>query len=481
MKKVIPFLFLTLLAVFSGNAQTYNLSDILMYAMNHSPRVEIIGYQQASTNYSYRAYRASLLPQLQLTGNLPGFNRTINNITQPDGTIQFVPQRQAFSQAGVSFNQNINPLGGSIFLSSGVSRFDQFGGKSNTLWQSSPLVFGYNQPLFQFNQLKWQREMAELNYDQGTRQIKQSMEQLLSEVTGLYFDLYIAQENMVRARRNELANDSLYTLSTGRYNVGKISENELLQIELNLMTARNEVESSERNISNLRLQLKQLIGDSTGRKITMLPPAITYFPVMQVDTVLQMAWANGTRELELEISRMNAERVKKQVYSDSRFNGNLSVAFGLNQTAPSLDASYQNLLDRQSFTINYSMPAFTWGKNKADRIAADNQYKATTTQIELNRQDFEREVRSLVASYNQLTKSLTLAAKADTIALRRYEVIRKRYLIGKVGITDLYIAQNEKDAARIAHLNQLKECWSAYFMIRRLTLEDFNVLIMPDL
>ncbi len=33
-------------------------------------------------------------------------------------------------------------------------------------------------------------------------------------------------------------NDTLYKISTGRFNVGKIAENELLQVELHLMNAR---------------------------------------------------------------------------------------------------------------------------------------------------------------------------------------------------------------------------------------------------
>ncbi len=73
----------------------------------------------------------------------------------------------------------------------------------------------------------------------------------------------------------------------------------------------------------------------------------------------------------------------------------------------------------------------------------------------------------------QLQQQVGIAAKADTVATRRFEVAKNRYLIGKIDITDLFDAQREKDAARQAYIETMQQFWQSYFNLRRLTLYDF--------
>ena len=64
--------------------------------------------------------------------------------------------------------------------------------------------------------------------------------------------------------------------------------------------------------------------------------------------------------------------------------------------------------------------------------------------------------------------------KSDTIGQKRYDIAIKRYLIGKIGITDLNIAQQEKDNSRQNFVSALRGFWTAYFDLRRKTLYDFE-------
>jgi outer membrane protein TolC len=67
-----------------------------------------------------------------------------------------------------------------------------------------------------------------------------------------------------------------------------------------------------------------------------------------------------------------------------------------------------------------------------------------------------------------------LAAKADTVAAKQFDVAKNRYIIGKIAILDLYNAQTEKDAAVIARVQSLRSYWAAYSHLRRVTLYDFE-------
>jgi len=53
-------------------------------------------------------------------------------------------------------------------------------------------------------------------------------------------------------------------------------------------------------------------------------------------------------------------------------------------------------------------------------------------------------------------------------------VAKERYVIGKIDVPILFIAQSEKDNARRADVQTLWDYWSTYFRVRRLTLYDFE-------
>ena len=57
---------------------------------------------------------------------------------------------------------------------------------------------------------------------------------------------------------------------------------------------------------------------------------------------------------------------------------------------------------------------------------------------------------------------------------KQFEVARNRYIIGKISNTALYIAQEEKDEAVLAYVQALRNYWTSYYHLRRVTLYDFE-------
>src|SRR2546430_13807010 len=76
---------------------------------------------------------------------------------------------------------------------------------------------------------------------------------------GAFFDVSAARVAPDKAEKNAAVNDTLYKLNTGRLEVGKIGENDLLQSELALVRARTTLQSArldlERATDGLRLSL----------------------------------------------------------------------------------------------------------------------------------------------------------------------------------------------------------------------------------
>ena len=79
-----------------------------------------------------------------------------------------------------------------------------------------------------------------------------------------------------------------------------------------------------------------------------------------------------------------------------------------------------------------------------------------------------------VMQFNLQDDQLRIAAKSDTVAQMRFNVIKQRFYIGKIDVTDLNIALRERDDATRNYLTALQNYWSYFFNIRRLTLYDFE-------
>lgn len=456
-----------------GYAQTYTLTSAIDYAVNHSLMRERIDLDYLASEASFEAYRASRLPQLSLDAGIPGFSRTIRSVTQPDGTITFVPISQTFSNAGLGFNQFINPTGSQLYIRSSLNRFALIG-DSAALWQASPLVFGVSQPVFGVSTRRFDNQIEGLRFEVQTKRKLRDMEQLKVEVASRYFDVYLAQEDVRISELNVALNDSLYRLSKGRYNVGKISENDLLQVELNVIRAKNQLEIAQTGLANAKANLNILLGRSPDAFIRAVPELELPNPEIPIVLAVEKAFANGMQELQRRLSLLNAKRDFINQKNATRPTGFIQAEVGLNRAGETLDNAYDNLQSQQSATFNISVPIVTWGQNKNIRKRAEMQYQSMQVSAELQRLDLEQAVKSSVLNYLQAQSSLEIASKADTIAQKRYAAARNRYLIGKIGITDLFIAQQERDAARRGYLTTLRQFWVSYFGLRSLTLYDFE-------
>jgi outer membrane protein TolC len=53
-------------------------------------------------------------------------------------------------------------------------------------------------------------------------------------------------------------------------------------------------------------------------------------------------------------------------------------------------------------------------------------------------------------------------------------VAYNRYVIGRIDIDNLYVAQAEKDQALNQYVQALRAHWQAYYRLRQLTLYDFD-------
>ncbi len=459
----------------SQTKNTYTLAQVIELARSQSP-----SFLQAKNNklnrfWQYRTYLSNYMPQLALSGTLPNYNRSIQPITLPDGTVAYINQSLAQNNLQLSLVQNIGLTGGTISVNSSVGRIDIFGNNTNTSFLSTPMFISINQPLFQYNRLKWDKKIEPLRFQESQRKYNEDLEALSVRATQLYFDVLLSQITIDLANKNLANNDTIFQISQGRFSMGKIAENELLQVELSVMNARQQLTQAQLELQNNLLSIKIFLGNKEefGNFLLQEPQDLPDFEINE-QIALEQAKQNRERYIAFKRRKLEAEAEVARAKGNTGLQANISASFGLTQTALTLTESYQNPKDQQIANVTFQVPLVTWGRRQAQvktAIANEEVQKSIITQEELT---FEQEVLQKARQLKILKEQLKIARKSDDIGQRSYDIAQQRYLISKITINELINILQAKDNAKRNYLFALRNFWIAHFELRQLTLYDFE-------
>ena len=454
----------------------YTLNDVIELAQKQSPDALIAKHKFISSYWTYRNFKADYLPELRLDANIPNINRTIASVPLEDGSINYVPQSQSSYFVGMSLKQNIGFTGGSVSLNTGLSRMDNFYKDTTTTQYLANMVnIVINQPIFNYNPYKWDKKIKPIEYEAAKREVVEQNEKVASIAVNYFFNLLISQLDREIARKNQANYDTLYKIAQGRYTLGKIAENDLLQLELNLLNAVSAVETSDLNYENSFFVFKSYLRLTGDFDVELIPPTITYVTAISPDKAIVEAKNNSSEILALKSRLLVAESRVNWAKTQGGFNADLYAVLGLSQTSDVISNAYNNPLDEEMVVLGMTIPILDWGKTKGEIKLAESNQNLEVTSVEQAMIDFSQNVFINVMEYNMQKNQLIIAAKSDTVAQKRFDITQKRYMIGKINdVLELRMAQLDNDNAKVGYYRSLMTYWKSYYDIRRLTLYDFQ-------
>lgn len=419
------------------------------------------------------AYGDRLLPQLSLSGNLPNYSHQIVNVIQPDGSQIFTPLQQTTSSLGLSVSQKLPFSGGNLSVTSSLQQFRISGAQAVNTWSSVPVTVSLNQPILRPNAVRWDTRQQDLTTEVARRQYLEAMEGVASQTASAFFDLYSARVQVANATRNVAVNDTLYTLNKGRFEVGKIGENDLLQSELALLRARTSLSQAQLDYGRALGAFRLAINVPEGTPIEIV--VTSDIPVVTIDTMraVQEALRNSSAIETLALQAVQATRAVNEARYSEGPGATLQASMGFNASGAQVSAAYRNLLQAQQFSLSVQVPLVQWGAHSADVQAAESDRRSVTAQSAVKREQVIQNARFAALQVEQAASNLAVSAKADTVAAKRFAVAYERYVIGKIDVDALYLAQNDKDSALQQYVQALRGYWAAYYQLRQSTLYDF--------
>ena len=426
-----------------------------------------------AARYRDRAFYSGMLPQLSLGGTVPSYNRSIIQVVQPDGSTLFRPQDQTNATMTATVSQKLPVFGGDFFVTSSLARVSVSGDNAFRNYSSTPISFGLRQPIRRPNTMAWDRREQPIRWEVADRQYLEAREDIALQTANLFFDAYAAQVAFNNAIKNAATNDTLFTLNKGRYEVGKIGENDLLQSELALLRSRTTLDGArleqDRTIAALRLALNLPAGAPLEISVS------SDVPDVQADTTRAVSEAMRNRSSVSDVALQEVQS-KRRVTEAKLANGigaTVLASYGYNATGPEASTAYQNLQEARTFSLALSVPLIQWGSHKEGVRAAEAERERVVNLGKATLEQTAQEAHFAALQLSQARRGLALSAKGDTVAAKRFEVAFNRYIIGKIVIDNLFTAQNEKDQALNQYVQALRTYWQAYYRLRRLTLYDF--------
>ena len=346
---------------------------------------------------------------------------------------------------------------------------------------------GLQQPINGYNGFHWERQIEPLKYQAAQRQYIQTLEQVSLRAVNYFFDLALAQKNLDIAKVNYSNADTLYRIAKGRYQLGTIAENELLQMELSYLNAGTDLNSAQIDLAIKKFQLNSFLG--LGQEVNIDLDVSIDIPEIEINLqkALDQAQTNNPDVLDRQQQLLEADQEVDRTRSQKGLNATINASFGLSQRSDKLTTLYADPQDQERVRVGLTIPLVDWGLGRGKYRMAQSAQEVAKTNVHQAEMDFQQEVLLEVMQFNLQDDQLKIAAKADTVGTSRYFVTKERFLIGRISVLDLNVAQTEKDEATRRFIAALRNYWTYFYTIRSLTLydwinakpleEDFDVLL----
>lgn len=475
MKVIITVILLFLLRLLTaqGLPDTISLEQVQNLA-----RQRALSIRSAQTNLDIAEldqdlYRARTKPRLDFSANLPNYFSSFSETTQPDGTVAFRPISINNSFAQLSLSQPITATGGTIFVRTNIQRFDDYE-NDQTNYNGFPVRIGFTQPIFGFNQWKWQKKILPLASEEARSLHAAELQEVSALATRLFFELLIADQDRQIALGNQAANERLFTIAKERYELGKINRGDLVQLELELAASGQNLIRADRSVAQASLSIRTLLGENfkvaklvPKQQLSINAPRVDPTQALKLSRTRRPETITQQRRL-LEAQR-DLERTRKEFGPQLQFNASL----GLVRSDPELSKIYSDPQNEQIVSLQFSIPILDWGERKLSIKQATATRDFVEQQNDQEQLSLENDLLLAVDQWNQLAAELELSDRIRALAAERFEISSESYLLGSIPLTELTLAQQNRDQLARAYLSTLTTYWLTYAELQRLTLYDF--------
>ena len=309
-------------------------------------------------------------------------------------------------------------------------------------------------------------KLSAMDVELAVEQARSSRIDMIEQVSKAFYQVLLAKDSYNVYKRvydNAVEN---HKIVEKRYAVGQVSEYDFIRSQVTVSNAEPNVFGAENSIVLALWQLKALLGVDLDMNVDCAGSLADYEVDMtsQINMDGTLAENSAMRQLDIQ------ERMLEQALKLKRAANLPSLAASINYQFTAMDESFALAHYRwnpsSTAALSLSIPIFSGGKRRADI----NQAKIDLSNIQLQRENTERQLRTAIMSdySNMQTNLKQYHASSQNIATakRGYDISVKRYEVGGGTLVDVDNSQLAYTQAELSRSTSIYE-----YLINKVSME----------
>jgi outer membrane protein TolC len=360
----------------------------------------------------------------------------------------------------------------------------------NPAWTTG-LTLSLNQPLlrnFGRDATTWLIRTSRNSRDASYQGFVRSVQTAVNLVEQAYWDLVYALRNLEVKREALTLSRDLNRITRIKIDVGSLAPIDIVQTEVGIATAEQDIIIAESLIGDAQDRLKRLLNVDPGQWNVPIVPTDEVRaeqPTVSVEDGIQTALARRPEVIaaayNVDSDRIRYEFWRNQTrpaldlvgsYGYSGLGGTTTIRDEMgnvvSRTPGNFGDSFQQILDREfknwSIGLNFSFPILN-RRARGERGAALYTWESSKAGLNSLEQNVLLEVRARARDIDTARRSIAAAQKSRELAERNLEAERKKFENGMTTSFQVLEITNDLSAARTAELQALavyRKALSAY-------------------
>lgn len=376
---------------------TFDLKKALTYAVQNSPKMEILRREVTIKQMDKRSARFALYPQVDAETSVA------------TGTGGSFESQRVSNRVGVAVSQNIYDNGKSL-QQLAVSSVDL--------------------------------EMAELA-------LLAEREHLALAILESFYDLSLQLVLQSMNRKNLASLQKQFESIERSYKQGLRQQNDFLRIKVDVQSAQLRINSTDGQIKMIKIKLANLIGNSSLHDATFKPIVLRPGDLRFVDKAPQSDFDGNFEKRSLDLqTRMQVESLKldkRSLYPEIT----LSAFAGFSNDLAGSSFFHDRENDFHSeirLSLNY--PIWDWGTSRRTRSKAFEREAIAKESLRQGRNQIDADIANLQINLKLIHDNYELNKKIDANSQKSFDVIQNNYKRGKTSYLDLASAFRERLATQ---------------------------------
>ena len=384
-----------LLAETTVHTRPITLDEAITLARVQSVDAAVALNELKTAYWEYRTFRADLLPEVNFAATVPSYAKSYNSYQQSDGSYTFVRNNFMQMSGEISIDQNIWLTGGTLSLNTSLDFMKQMDGMKDERYMSVPIALTLNQPIFGVNTFKWNRRIEPVRYAEAKANFLSETEEVTMTTINYFFNLLLAKENVGIAKQNLENAEKLYEVAKAKRRMGQISENDVLQLKLNVLNAQSSLTDYESSLKSNMFQLRSFLALGEDVELEPILPDTLPSTLVNYQDALDKALANNSFAHNIRRRQLEAD------YNVAKAKGNLRqitlfAQVGFTGTDQTFKGAYNPLKDNQIVEVGFKIPLLDWGKRRGQVKVAKSNREVVQSRLQKETMDFNQNLFILV-------------------------------------------------------------------------------------